>query len=413
MRGVGQIAGCVLAGWATAAGVLFAQTHSTPQPGLKAVRPTSVQKLAPKLLSADDGLAVLGAALQSGRKYEGRSDCSHLVHSIYEKAGFAYKYQRSSDLYAGIEEFRRVAQPQAGDLIVWPGHAGIVVNPSQHTFYSALRSGFGVQPYDSVYWKGRGRPHFFRYLKAPENTVLAATTHAPSVKRHDAPTPAATNRIASSKASAPAVVATTLAPSLKPAGLRSGTKAGPVPAVVVTNTPMPEDDLVAVASEMQPVVRAIPATVAIKVVRPTPEQVSDALLEQFRETGDTLQSQDVFKLRSRLVAFDQVQVQKVYMKGNSGWADVRVFDTLVLSGEPQAPKKRGLTQRWNLQRSEDGWDLSLPQDGIYIPRESAARILAHQLAALTESNSTSDQDRDQKAQLTRWLSLLLDDPAAR
>jgi hypothetical protein len=100
------------------------------------------------------------------------------------------------------------------------------------------------------------------------------------------------------------------------------------------------------------------------------------------------------------------------MKGNAGWVEVRVLNTLTLSGAKPAPKKRGPVQRWNLQRAQDGWELGLPQDTIYVPREAAARILAHQLADLTDSASTSDQHRDQKVQLARWLSLLLDDPAA-
>ena len=80
--------------------------------------------------------------------------------------GFPDQYQTSRELFAGnAPDFRRVSQPQPGDLIVWPGHAGVVVNPAQRTFYSSLRSGFGVQPYDSFYWKGRGRPRFFRYVK--------------------------------------------------------------------------------------------------------------------------------------------------------------------------------------------------------------------------------------------------------
>src|SRR5215469_3674587 len=58
--------------------------------------------LGTNLLDLDDGLAILGAALESRHKAERRSDCSHLVHSIYEKAGFPYTYAPSSDLYAGV-----------------------------------------------------------------------------------------------------------------------------------------------------------------------------------------------------------------------------------------------------------------------------------------------------------------------
>jgi len=377
---------------------LRAQSQPHPQPAQRTVHPEAAKsRLAPKLVNTDDGLAILGAALAGRYKVQGRSDCSHLVHTVYEKAGFPYKYESSSDLYAGIEEFRQVARPQPGDIVVWPGHAGIVVNPAQHTFYSALRSGFGVQPYDSIYWKGRGRPHFFRYVKAAPAPVLSASNHAPAAVH------------ATEANRAPAASRT---PSLKPAGLRNGSAIGPVPAVAVANLPDPEDEPAAARPEEQPAVPMIPTTVVIKAVRPKPEQVSDALSQQFRETGDALQTPDVFKLRPALVAFDRVQVQKVHVKGNIGWVEVRVLNTVALSAARPAPKKRGPVQRWNLHCAQDGWELGLPQDTIYVPREAAARILAHQLADLTDSASATDRERDQKVQLARWLSLLLDDPSA-
>src|SRR5215510_13606086 len=65
-------------------------------------------------------------------------DCSHLVHYLYEQSGLTYIYADSRRLYEGVEAFRRVAQPRPGDLIVWQGHVGIVVDPEQHSFGSAL-----------------------------------------------------------------------------------------------------------------------------------------------------------------------------------------------------------------------------------------------------------------------------------
>ena len=117
-------------------------------------------------LTPDDRLAILSAALDS-RRHADRRDCSHFIHAVYERAGLPYEYASSSDLYAGIDEFRRVTIPQAGDLVVWRGHAGIVTNPARHSFFSLLRSGAAVDNYDSPYWKKRGRPRFFRYAKAP------------------------------------------------------------------------------------------------------------------------------------------------------------------------------------------------------------------------------------------------------
>jgi len=116
-------------------------------------------------LSADERLAVIASALDSKTPRLAERDCSHLVHAIYQRAGFPYAYKSSDDLYDGVEGFQRVSQPQAGDLVVWRGHAGIVVRPSRHVFFSFLRSGPGTDDYRSRYWSSRGEPRFYRYLK--------------------------------------------------------------------------------------------------------------------------------------------------------------------------------------------------------------------------------------------------------
>jgi len=117
------------------------------------------------MLSRDDGLSVVAVALHSKVRRDSAHDCSHLVHAIYERAGFPYVYASSDDLYDGVEGFRRVSKPQPGDVIVWPGHAGIVVKPDRHVFFSFLTAGPGTDDYRSRYWIGRGQPRFYRYIK--------------------------------------------------------------------------------------------------------------------------------------------------------------------------------------------------------------------------------------------------------
>jgi hypothetical protein len=134
---------------------------------------------APRPLSRHEGLSIVHSALHSRHHAGSVSDCSHLVHALYERAGFPYDYAPSSDLYAGIDEFRRVANPQPGDLAVWRGHAGIVVNSAQRSFFSLLSSGPGVDSWDSPYWKQWGRPRFFRYLKQPARGALSTSIHTP------------------------------------------------------------------------------------------------------------------------------------------------------------------------------------------------------------------------------------------
>jgi NlpC/P60 family len=118
-----------------------------------------------RTLNQDDRLALLASALDSRIWRNSEPDCSHLVHAIYGEAGFPYNYAPSSDLYAGADGFERVKAPQAGDLVVWRGHVGIVVKPSQHIFFSFLSSGPGTDDYEAPYWRHRGRPRFYRYVK--------------------------------------------------------------------------------------------------------------------------------------------------------------------------------------------------------------------------------------------------------
>jgi cell wall-associated NlpC family hydrolase len=110
-------------------------------------------------------MAVISAALDAKVRMLSGSDCSHLVHAIYERAGFPYEYVNSYDLYDGAEAFQRVWYPQPGDVIVWRGHVGIVVRPSRHVFYSFLRSGPTTDNYASPYWISRGNPRFYRYVR--------------------------------------------------------------------------------------------------------------------------------------------------------------------------------------------------------------------------------------------------------
>ncbi len=129
-------------------------------------REHSSRRPAPVILSPDDGLSVIAAALDARVKASRQPDCSHLVHAIYLQAGFPYPYASSSDLYDGTDGFQRVTRPQPGDLVVWPGHVGIVVNPAQRAFFSRLRRGPGIDAYDAQYWKQRGQARFYRYVKA-------------------------------------------------------------------------------------------------------------------------------------------------------------------------------------------------------------------------------------------------------
>jgi len=332
----------------------------------------------PRLLTPDDGLAILSAALDSGRRPSPGSDCSHLVHDVYTKAGFPYSYQRSSDLYAGIPEFRRVRHPQPGDLIVWPGHAGIVVNPPQRTFFSALRTGFGVDAWDAAYWRHRGTPRFYRYLQASRVLVLSKPS-----------------------------------PGLKAAGLHSPRP--PEAAPSETDDPAPTDDSAiesaSVRTELPPALSAIPTTAVVQAARPTPAQVNAALLETFHAIAPSLQAQDTLPPFPSVFIFDRIAIEKVNLKDHDGWAEVRITGPARIAGNNAVLKQQSERQRWTLTRYDhNSWELVFPANVVYLPRDAATRIFAHQLATLTDADPEPSANHARKLQLARLLSVLLEAP---
>jgi cell wall-associated NlpC family hydrolase len=133
-----------------------------------------------RLLSLKEGRTIV-QEMSWADDEEGLSpDCSHLVHKLYEQVGHPYPYASSLDLYRGTGPFLRVRYAHPGDLVVWRGHVGIVVNPREHSFFSTTSSGARTENYRSAYWRGRGYPHFFRYLtKSPLKDGLSEASNRP------------------------------------------------------------------------------------------------------------------------------------------------------------------------------------------------------------------------------------------
>ena len=366
--------------------LLSAQTRSNPpkaqpKPQTASRKPSPPPKLpSAQLVNSEQGLAILGAALATKHPGRAGADCSHLVHAIYEKAGFPYMYVPSGDLYVGTDELRRVAEPQAGDLVVWLGHAGIVVNPREHTFYSALRSGLLVQEYDSPYWKRRGRPHFLRYVREQGVPLLTAS-----------------NRGA----------------SLKPVSLRTNGPRDSNAANHPSEDTGEPDELTGSPGEQPSPVPTLPAIVSVETDRPRPDEVRVALLQHFDDTEGALEARDVLKLYPSLVAFESFEVKKVHVKGDQGWAEVQMKEPSVISNGSH-DKRFAQVQRWNLRRqAADVWAVVLPSDATYVRREVAVHLMAHQLASLTDVNPTSSGSTDDKARLARLLNVLLAEAPSR
>jgi hypothetical protein len=306
--------------------------------------------LASRAMSSEDRLLVISAALgRQGSRF--KPDCSHLVHEIYSRAGFPYRYSSSSDLYSGINEFQRVTTPQVADLIVWPGHMGIVVSPTQHSFYSSLRSGIGVDFYDSSYWRGRGKPRFYRYVKR--------TLTADSSKRDHS----------------------------------------------VEDTGAEEVDPSAI---LEPANLLIKDTLVVDSAHLGPEQIRNAFLKLSSDYGESLRGQELSKLRVPLVVFDVVKVERLKVKGHQGTVDIRIDGPLMFSGGQLDQKKRHDRQRWTISsRDQTTWQLGLPSAVIYISRDDATRLFAQELARITDgTHADSPGLKLERAVLARTLNVL-------
>jgi len=328
-------------------------------------------------LTLGEGLAILGAALDFRHQADSPSDCSHFVHGLYERAGFPYVYASSSDLYAGIDEFRRVASPQPGDLAVWRGHAGIVVNPVQHSFFSVLGSGPGLDSYDSLYWKQWGRPRFFRYVKRVPNGVLSTSIRTASW------TP------------------TTLGnaePHEPPAEDPAPDVSAESPGETVSSAKVAKE---------KPVDTETPRVV-VNSVRPEPDQVAAAFLQACRDSEGRLRERDLFKSAKSLVVFDHFEVKKVHTGGNQDWVEVKIDELVSLTGSKAEVHRRSERQRWPLaRRNNTSWELTPSRDTVYLPHPIAVRILAHGLAQLTEDSPATTSRTQEKAELARLLDVLL------
>jgi hypothetical protein len=313
----------------------------------------------PLLVNTSDGLSVIGAALESRSGPRSKTDCSHLVHAIYERAGFPYAYASSSDLYAGVDEFRQVKRPQPGDLVVWPGHVGIVVNPTEQSFFSALSSGLGVESYSTGYWKDRGRPRFYRYVKAGSASESEAKPGTPSLTR------------------------TSFDPKTK-----------------TETKPLPDSSTTRLSLDLSGVQ-------VISGARPKTAEVAEALSSAFARNAEEIRGVDVFQLAQPVIVFSRFEVKEVKLKGNQGRVEVRITQALSLASGQANLKKQEVTQKLTLQRRDPNtWELSLPQNAINLSQDAAVQVLAHQLALLSDTDGTSTSTR-QKAQLAQMLSTLL------
>jgi hypothetical protein len=347
------------------------------------VRPASAGTPGPRPIARTEGRKILATIPTVDAESESETDCSHLVHDVYEQAGFPYDYVSSRELYIGSTNFTRVRAPQAGDLVVWRGHVGIVIDPKEHSFFSSVRSGPDTQFYDSPYWRSRGSARFFRYMTEkplPSGRTLEATRHA-----DQQPLQAASHS------------SETRPPSRLPK---------PAPASASNSAPAAETSSSATVET--------PREIILQVARknPSPDEVAAAFVEMNQDSGESLRTRSLSSLGKSIIVYREVRISAIQIKGKRGTALVRIE---LLGAPPNT--QTGSQLRWKEQslefeKTKRGWVMNPIQEAAYVKREVALQVLSARLAELAQNaDATPEQEREQK-QIIRLLNLLVTDDSS-
>ena len=336
-----------------------------------------------RLLSLKEGRAIVQEMAWTDDEEGLAPDCSHLVHRLYEQAGHEYPYASSLDLYRGTGSFVRVRVPQPGDLIVWRGHVGIVVNPKEHSFFSSVSEGARIQNYNSAYWRARGYARFFRYLTSSPLKKGERTTEA--ANRTPEPQPKAQADRSSAENRPPTMQPVKAAPA-SPSKTRSeGAAASATRA----------DD------SLQIVVRTVGK-------QPQAVEVSSSLEEANLEAGEILRAGDLERLERPVVVYRNLQVSGVEIKGKRGAAQIQIQTLAAISAERMESQQGWEDHQLELQRTKKGWVMTPVNHNVYVQRDGAMRILAERLASLTQSPERSTEKDREQADIIRFMNLLIE-----
>jgi hypothetical protein len=153
----------------------------------------------------------------------------------------------------------------------------------------------------------------------------------------------------------------------------------------------------------------IPRVAVVNSIHPKPDQVGAAFLQACTDSEENLRGRNLFQSARSLIVFDHFKARKVHITGNLGWVEVQIDELVFVTGSKAEAHKRSERQRWPLSRRDNtSWELTPSRDTIYVPQHIAVRVLAHELAQLTEDSPDAASRTQDKAELARLLDVLLE-----
>lgn len=92
-------------------------------------------------------------------------DCSHFLLAVLNASVAPHFRYLRADEYLTSPSFSLVTTPEAGDLVHWPGHIAVVINPTTGTFIGSQTStGVDLANYKTnPYWSGRTHRVFLHF----------------------------------------------------------------------------------------------------------------------------------------------------------------------------------------------------------------------------------------------------------
>ena len=341
--------------------------------------PPSAHTPAPRPISKTEARKILATISTVSSDTDSESDCSHFVHDVYEQAGFPYEYVTSNDLYIGSLNFTRVHKPQPGDLVVWRGHVGIVLDPKEHSFFSSVRTGPDTQFYDSPYWRSRGSARFYRYVT---EKPLRATQTLEAARHSDRePLPA----VSRSSENRP--------PTKLPRSL--------------SNAALAVDSSTSAAFEAP---RSVVMQLAGK--SPSENEVLAAFLAMNQVSTKSLRTPNLSSLGRPVFVYRGLRISALEIKGKRGAALISIESLGALPNAPTGSEPVWREESLEFEKTKSGWVMSPVEEFTYVSREVALQSLSARLAELTKNtNATLEQEHEQK-QIIRFLNLLMPEDSA-
>jgi hypothetical protein len=349
------------------------------------VRPAPAGTPGTRPIARTEGRKILAAIPTVHVDSESETDCSHLVHDIYEQVGFPYEYVSSRELYIGSTNFTRVRVPQGGDLVVWRGHVGIVIDPQLHSFFSFVSSGPDTQFYDSPYWRSRGIARFFRYVTDKPlhaDRTLEAADH----------------------------------PDRKPLQVQGNNRSSEdhPPSELSKLVPARASHPVPAADTSSSTTVETPRETVLQAARknPSPEEVVAAFVEMNQDFGESLRTGSLNSPGKSIVVYRELRILAVQIRGKRGTALVRIESLAAPADTQTGSQLRWREESLEFQKTKRGWVMSPLKDAAYVNREVALRVLSVRLADLAKNTDATPEQEHERTQIIRFLNLLVIDNSA-